>query len=370
MLVPFADLSRSTAALRKPIDAAVARVLDRGWFVLGDEGSAFEEEFAAAVGGEHAVGVASGTDAIEVALRALEIGPGDEVITQANTCIPTVSAIERTGARPVLCDVEPQGGTMDPASLELAFTDATRAVVPVHLYGQCADMDAILAHAAERSVRVVEDCAQAHLATFGGRSAGTLGDLGAFSFYPTKNLGAAGDAGAVVTGDDALAQGLRFMRQYGQSDRYEHASRGVNSRLDEIQAAILRAKLPGLAGGNNRRAEIASVYDTALEGTGIRPLARLPGRTHAFHLYVVRTPGRERTQAELANRGVATLIHYPKPVHLQPGYMDLRNPTVDLSNSELLASQVLSLPMFPELTDAEVAHVAESVRNVGSLVQS
>jgi dTDP-4-amino-4,6-dideoxygalactose transaminase len=350
--------------MRAEIDAAVARVLDRGWFVLGEEGAAFEEEFASLVGAKHAVGVASGTDAIELALRALEIGRGDEVITQANTCIPTVSAIERTGARPVLCDVEPDAGTMAIASLERALSDATRAIVPVHLYGQCAAMDGILRLAAERGIRVVEDCAQAHLATFAGRTAGTLGDLGAFSFYPTKNLGAAGDAGAVVTSDDALAARLKLVRQYGQSGRYEHMERGVNSRLDEIQAAILRAKLPFLRSGNARRGEIAATYDSALDGTRLRPLARLPGRTHAFHLYVIRASDRERVQAGLAQRGVRTLIHYPRPVHGNPGYADLGGADVDLRNSELLAGQILSLPMFPELTDPEVSHVASALQDV------
>jgi dTDP-4-amino-4,6-dideoxygalactose transaminase len=364
MRVPFADLSRGTHGLRTEIDAALARVLDRGWFILGEEGAAFEREFADALGAKHAVGVASGTDAIELCLRALDIGSDDEVITQANTCIPTVAAIERTGARPVLCDVEPEAGTMSAVSLERALTGATRAIVPVHLYGQCADMDRILTLAAERGIPVVEDCAQAHLATFGERAAGTLGDLGAFSFYPTKNLGAVGDAGAVVTSDDALAERLRLLRRYGQSGRYEHIVRGVNSRLDEIQAAILRAKLPGLRAGNDRRGDIAAIYDAALAGGALRPLARLPHRTHAFHLYVVRTPERERVQAELAERGITTLIHYPRPVHGHPGYADLGSSSVDLGNSELLAQEVLSLPLFPELTDEEVSHVADALHGI------
>jgi len=365
MHVPFLDLSRSTRELRTEIDDGVARVLDRGWFVLGEEGAAFEREFAGALGANHAVGVASGTDAIELALRALDVGPGDEVITQANTCIPTISAIERTGARAVLCDVEPEGATMSPGSLERAVTDATRAIVPVHLYGQCADMDALMTIAAERAIPVVEDCAQSHLATYRGRVAGTIGVLGAFSFYPTKNLGAAGDGGAVVTSDDALADRLRLLRQYGQSGRYEHVQRGVNSRLDEVQAAILRVKLPRLHAGNTRRNEIAAIYDAALEDTALRPLARFPARSHAFHLYVIRAPDRDRVQRDLAERGVGTLIHYPRPVHAHPGYKDLGQAGVDLSNSERVAREVLSVPMFPELTDDEVTHVAEALRAVG-----
>jgi dTDP-4-amino-4,6-dideoxygalactose transaminase len=370
MRVPFLDLSRSTRELRREIDLGVARVLDRGWFVLGEEGAAFESEFAAAIGAKHAIGVASGTDAIELALRALDVGPGDEVITQANTCIPTISAIERTGARAVLCDVEPEGATMSPGSLARTVTGATRAIVPVHLYGQCADMDAVLTIAAERAIPVVEDCAQAHLATYDGRVAGTIGALGAFSFYPTKNLGAAGDAGAVVTSDDTLAARLRLVRQYGQSGRYEHVQRGVNSRLDEIQAAILRAKLARLRAGNARRSQIAATYDRALEGTALQPLARFPARSHAFHLYVVRAPQRHRLQGELAARGVGTLVHYPRPVHGHPGYADLGGTDVDLSNSELLAREVLSVPMFPELTDDEVEHVAEVLHEVGRAVSS
>lgn len=366
MRVPFADLSRGTRELRAEIDGAIGRVLDRGWFVLGEEGAAFEEEFAAVVGAKHAVGVASGTDAIELALRALDVGPGDDVVTQANTCIPTISAIERSGARPVLCDVEPEGGTVSLTSLERALTSATRAIVPVHLYGQCGDMEPLRALAAERAIPIVEDCAQAHLATYRDRVVGTMGDLGAFSFYPTKNLGALGDGGAIVTSDDTLADRLRLLRQYGQSGRYEHIQRGVNSRLDEVQAAILRAKLPRLRAGNTRRNEIAAVYDAALEGTALRPPARFPARSHAFHLYVIRTPDRDRVQRHLADRGVGTLIHYPRPVHGHPGYKDLGDAGVDLSNSERMAREVLSVPLFPELTDDEVTYVAEALRAVGT----
>jgi dTDP-4-amino-4,6-dideoxygalactose transaminase len=365
MRVPFADLSRGTRELRAEIDGAIGRVLDRGWFVLGEEGAAFEEEFAAALGAKHAVGVASGTDAIELALRALDVGPRDDVVTQANTCIPTISAIERTGARPVLCDVEPEGGTVSLTSLERALTSATRAIVPVHLYGQCADMEPLRALAAEQGIPVVEDCAQAHLATYGGRFAGTMGELGAFSFYPTKNLGAAGDGGAIVTSDDTLAERLRLVRQYGQRGRYEHVRRGVNSRLDEMHAAILRAKLPRLPAGNARRSEIAAIYDAALEDTALRPLARFPDRSHAFHLYVIQGSDRDGVQQQLAELGVGTLIHYPRPVHGHPGYKDLGAAGVDLSNSEGLAREVLSIPMFPELTDDEVTYVAEALRAVG-----
>jgi dTDP-4-amino-4,6-dideoxygalactose transaminase len=358
--VPFADLARTTAALRAELDAAAGRVLDRGWYVLGEEGRELEGELAAYCGVAHAAGVASGTDAIELALRALGIGPGDEVVTQANTCVPTVAGIERAGARPVLCDVEPEAGTIDPDSLASAISPRTRAVVPVHLYGQCADVDAVRGAAGD--LPIVEDCAQAHGAELRGRRAGSMGVLGCFSFYPTKNLGALGDGGAVVTGDDRLAERLRLLRQYGQADRYNHVERGVNSRLDELQAAYLRAKLPHLDGWSERRGQIAATYGAALDGTPVKPLARLPERRHVFHLYVVRAPDREAFQARLADAGIGTLIHYPRPVHGHEPYRELGDGPVPLANAERLAGRVVSLPLYPELTDAEVAEVAGAAR--------
>jgi dTDP-3-amino-3,4,6-trideoxy-alpha-D-glucose transaminase len=360
--VPFNDLARSTAAVRAELDAAIARVLERGWFVLGAEGEAFEREFAAYCGATHAVGVGSGTDAIELALRALGVGPGDEVVTQANTCVPTVSAIQRAGATAVLCDAEPDAGTMDPQSLHRAMGPRTRAIVPVHLYGQCADVDAIAEVAAEREAAVVEDCAQAHGAAIRGRSAGTIGRLGCFSFYPTKNLGALGDAGLVLTNDDGLADRLRRVRTYGQTDRYVHAEDGVNSRLDEVQAAVLRAKLPHLDAWNARRNEIATVYARALRQSPVRPLERLEERNHVFHLFVVVAPDRGAFQQHLADRGVQTLIHYPLPVHMQPGYRRLADGPVPLRNAERLCDQVVSLPIYPELKGSEVEQVASALR--------
>jgi dTDP-4-amino-4,6-dideoxygalactose transaminase len=362
--VPFADLGRATQRARPALDAAVARVLDSGWFVLGKEGAAFEEEFARAIGVRHAVGVGSGTDAIELALRAIGVGPGDDVVTQANTCVPTVAAIERTGAAPVLCDVEPDAGTIDPDSLARAITPGTAAIVPVHLYGQVGDLDAVLRIATDRGIPVVEDCAQAHGATLGDRPAGTMGIAGAFSFYPTKNVGALGDGGAVVTGDDALAEKLRSLRQYGQADRYHHVDHGVNSRLDELQAALLRAKLPQLIGDNARRNAIADRYNEALDGGPIRQLARLAGRGHAFHLYVVVSPDRPAFQAALEEEGIATLVHYPRPIHGHPPYAALGDGAVSLANSERLADSVVSLPLYPELTDAEVDYVSGVLREV------
>ena len=361
-LIRFNDLGRGVAEHRAELDKAVARVLDSGWFVLGQEGTAFEEEFATACGAAHAVGVGSGTDAIELALRVLGIGPGDEVVTQANTCVPTVAAIERAGATPVLCDVEAEAGTMDPASLAGALSEKTRAVVPVHLYGQCADTDAIAALCAERGIDVVEDCAQAVGAELRGRPAGTVGKLGCFSFYPTKNLAAFGDGGAVVTNDEVLAERLRLVRQYGQSDRYRHVAAGVNSRLDELQAAVLRTRLPHLPSWNRRRAAIAAEYTQALEATPIRPLAQLDGRRHVFHLFVVDAPNRDALKAHLEGAGVQTLIHYPTPIHRHPPYRGLADGPVSLSISERFCERILSLPMYPELRDDEVERIAEALR--------
>jgi dTDP-4-amino-4,6-dideoxygalactose transaminase len=362
--VAFNDLNRAVAAQRPELDAAVARVLDSGWYVLGGEGRAFEEAFAAAVcPGGAAAGVASGTDAIELALRALDIGPGDEVVTQANTCVPTVAGIERTGATPVLCDVEPEAGTIDPESLRAAISPRTRAVVPVHLYGQCADIDAVRAVAP--GIPVVEDCAQAHGATLRGRPAGALGDLAAFSFYPTKNLAAVGDGGAVTSTDPALVERVRLLRAYGQADRYHHVARGVNSRLDELQAAVLRVRLERLDENVARRREIAGRYDAALADSAVRPLRRLDDREHAFHLYVVRVADRDAFQARLEATGVQTLIHYPRPIHGHPAYAEL-GAGRDLSVSERLAGEIVSLPLYPELTDDEVAHVAAVTSREGS----
>ena len=366
--VPFAGLGRAAAAIRAELDAAIAGVLDSGWFVLGEQVRAFEREFAAWCGAAHAVGVASGTDAIEIALRAAGIGRGDEVVTQANTCVPTVAAIARAGATPVLCDVDPATALIDPDSMARAIGPRTRAVVPVHLYGQCADLDAVASVAGDHGVMVIEDCAQAHGAEHRGRHAGTVGAMGCFSFYPTKNLGALGDGGAVVTGDEGLAGRLRMLRQYGQTDRYHHAVPGINSRLDELQAAVLRVRLAHLADGNARRRSIAEAYTAELAGTGVAPLPELPERHHAHHLYVVCTEERDRFQAAMERHGVATLIHYPIPIHRQPGYRELADGPVGLGGSERLAERVVSLPLYPELSDEEARLVAEAAQAAASSV--
>lgn len=363
--VRFLDLRRSFEAQRDLLEAATARVMDSGHVILGPEVEAFESEYSSWLGARHTVGVASGTDALELALRALDVGPGDEVVTQANTCVPTVAAIERAGATPVLCDVEPLAGTMDPQSLAAALSAKTRAIVPVHLYGQCAELPSILEVA--DGIPIVEDCAQAHGATLDGRMAGTIGTLGAYSFYPTKNLGALGDGGAVATDDDELAERLRMLRQYGQANRYEHVlGRGVNSRLDEMQAAILRVRLEGLTAANARRAEIADAYSASLTGP-VRPLARLPGRRHVFHLFVCLADNRAGFRRGLSERGIQTLIHYPRPIHGHGPYRTLGNGPVPLVNAERLAERIVSLPMYPELTDIEVEAVVVALEACAGL---
>ncbi|MBA3366624.1 MAG: DegT/DnrJ/EryC1/StrS family aminotransferase [Actinobacteria bacterium] len=360
MHVRFLALDRQTARLRDELDTAVARVLESGRFVLGEELEGFEAEFAKFCGTRFAVGVASGTDALTIALQAVGVEPGDEVVTVANTCVPTIVGIEQAGARPVLVDVDPSTYTLDPDRLEEALSARTKAVVPVHLYGQCADMDGILRLAGEAGVQVVEDCAQAHGSAYRGRLAGALGRAAAFSFYPTKNLGAAGDAGAVTTDDPGVAEQARLLRNYGERERFHHVRRGRNSRLDPLQAAVLRTKLPHVERWNERRREVAAVYTAALAGTAVRPPTEATERVHSYHLYVVRAPERERFRTALLERGVDTDVHYPLPVHRQPAYGDLAPAGRSLTVSEELSGSIVSLPLHAELTDEEVAHVAQS----------
>ncbi len=317
--VPFLDLTRGVSALRPELDASVASVLDSGRFVLGDHVAAFEAAFAGYCGTGHAAGVASGTDAVAIALRALGIGPGDEVIVPANTCVPTVVGVEAAGATPVLADVDAATWTLDPASAAAAVTERTRAVVSVHLYGLCADVDALR----ELGIAVVEDAAQAHGAELHGRRAGSLGDSAAFSFYPTKNLGAFGDAGAVVTADSAVAGLARSLRAYGERERYESVREGWNSRLDELQGALLLAKLSHLDAWTARRRAIAAVYDEAVRGTELVAQLEPEGYLHVRHLYVVRSADRDGFRARLEQRGIETAVHYPRPIHGHPAYAHL-----------------------------------------------
>jgi len=359
--VPFNDLKPVQSLLGEALEAAVRRVLASGWYVLGPELAAFETEFAAWHGVRHAVGVANGTDAVELALRALGAGPGDEVITVSHTAVATVCAVERTGATPVLVDVDPATFTMDPVAAAAAISPRTRALVPVHLYGHPADMTALADLAARHHLALVEDCAQAHGARWNGRLAGTMGQLGAFSFYPTKNLGAYGDAGAVITDDPQLAERLRRLRNYGQRDRYHHEEPGQNSRLDEMQAALLRVRLPHLAAHNAERRRLAGLYAERLERCAALGLpSSLPEAEHVFHLYVVRHGRRDELKEALAARGIQTLIHYPVPVHLQPAWAHLGLLPGALPETERAAREILSLPLYVGLTNADLALVADA----------
>lgn len=366
MKIPFGDLKRQYEQLRDRIDAATQEVYESGWFVLGQQVERFEANFAQYCGAKYAVGVGSGTEAIHLALIACGIQPGDEVITVANTCVPTLSAVSFAGAVPVFVDIDEKTFTLNPALIEERITPKTKAIIPVHLYGQCADMDPILEIANQHGLVVVEDCAQASGALYKGRMAGTMGHAGAFSFYPSKNLGALGDGGLVLTNDEAIAQSVIKLRNYGQEKRYYHSIKGFNSRLDELQAALLSAKLPYLDGWNQRRQEIAKRYTEAFSPVGISCPLQAPDRFHIYHLYVVRVPQRDRFQQLLAEKGVGTVIHYPIPVHLQESYPECRDQGKYLPLTEQFANEIISLPLYPELTDKEVDYIIATVLDVYS----
>jgi dTDP-4-amino-4,6-dideoxygalactose transaminase len=343
---------------RAEIDEAIRRVLENGRYILGDEVIAFEREFADYVGVQFAVGVGSGTEALHLALAACGVGSGDEVITVAHTAVATVAAIELCGARPVFVDIEPDYFTLDANQLEDAITSRTKAIIPVHLYGQPTDLGAIIAIAQRYGIRVVEDCAQAHGAMYCDRRLGSWGDIACFSFYPTKNLGAIGDGGAVVTNDPQLAERVRSLREYGWStERNVSHMTGWNSRLDELQAAILRVKLHYLDADNDRRRRIADLYDALLRDSDLVLPRRRADATHVFHLYVVRSGERDDLLLRLKAGGVGASIHYP-PVHLQPAYQGRVRGAGKLTNTERAAKEILSLPIYPELTDAEIEKVA------------
>jgi len=359
MRIEFNDLRPQHRELRGEIDAALGEVLDDGWFILGKQGEAFERGFASFCSVAGCVGVGSGTEAIHLALLACGVRPGDDVVTSSLTAVPTASAISFAGARPVFVDVDPRTFTMDPLKLENALTPRTKAIVPVHLYGQMADMDPILEIGRRHGIPVIEDACQAHGAEYRGRKAGSMGTLGTFSFYPTKNLGACGDGGAVTTNDPELANRLRLLRNYGQRKRYYHESKGFNSRLDEMQAAILRAKLRHLNRWNDVRRSKASLYNSLLRGV-VTPFEADYAR-HVYHLYVIRSPRRDELQRYLAEQGIGTLIHYPVPVHLQEAYGDLDIGPGSLPATEQCAREILSLPLYPELPDEHIAQVAEAI---------
>ena len=361
-MIPYLDLPAQYRSIKPEVDDAVQRVLASAHFALGPDVEAFEQAFAAYCATAEAIAVNSGTSALHLALLACGIGPGDEVITVPFTFVATVAAIEYAGARPVLVDVEPGTLTMDPAQLERAITPQTKAVMPVHLFGQPADMDPILQIAQRRGLRVIEDAAQAHGAEYKGRRCGSIGDVAAFSFYPGKNLGAYGEGGAVVTSDPALAAPIRLLRSWGEERRYEHRLKGFNYRMDGIQGAILGVKLRHLEAWTEARRSRAALYDRLLAASTLRtPVVRRDCR-HVYHCYVVRTANRDYVRQMLADQQIQTGVHYPIPVHLQPAYADLGYSAGDFPVAEAAAREVLSLPIFPEMTDAQVEAVASALR--------
>jgi len=365
--VPQTDPKASYVAYWEEIDCAIQRVLDSGKYILGHEVENFEQEFAAYIGVSHAIGVGNGTDALELSLRACGVGLGDLVFTVSHTAVATIAAIELTGATPVLVDIDPVTYTMDPNCLEAALihppTGIPKAVIPVHLYGHPADMPSISKIAKHHGLYVIEDCAQSHGATLNGRMTGAWGDIAAFSFYPTKNLGALGDGGMAVTNNPALAERVRLIQQYGWRERYISDIPGGNSRLDELQAAILRVKLQHLDKDNKRRQSLALLYDELLADTGLTLPEVCSGMNHVYHQYVVRLPKRDALQNYLRDAEIGTNIHYPVPIHLQPAYRDRLPFVAPLHWTEQVARQILSLPMFPHLSNDQIRRVGECIRH-------
>ncbi len=362
MDVKFFDFAGETAAIGAEITRAVSRVINSGHFVLGPELERLEGAFAALCGCKYAAGVASGTDALFLALKAMGIGPGHEVITVANTFAATALAIIYTGATPVFVDIEPDSHLIDPQRIREALTERTRAIIPVHLYGRCADMDAIMEIAAEKDLYVLEDACQAHGAHYKGRPAGSLGHAAAFSFYPTKNLGAYGDAGIITTNDKELHEKIGLLRNYGQRDRYTYDLAGYNSRLDEIQAAVLNVKLPLLESWIAARRRKAQIYDRGLPGISAITDKFAAGSDHTYYLYVITVPQRDALRDHLAQKGIGTLIHYPVPLDRQPAFKNSRV-AGSLANTYGRTGMILSLPMHPWLKEAEVEYVCEAVRD-------
>jgi dTDP-4-amino-4,6-dideoxygalactose transaminase len=370
-MIPQANPGAGYLAQREAIDAAVQRALASGWYILGQEGEAFEREFAAWLGTTRAVGCANGTDALALILRGLGIGEGATVATVSHTAVATVAAIEMAGATPLLLDIDPDTYTMDAEELAAVLEDPPpglppiRAAIAVHIYGQACELDPMLEACAAAGVALIEDCAQSHGATLHGRKLGTLGAAAAFSLYPTKNLGALGDGGVLATDDFELADRIAAIRQYGWKERYISSLVGVNSRLDEVQAAILRVKLTALDAGNARRRAIAAAYDAALEGGPLAPPIRRADAEHVFHQYVLRSPQRAALQARLKAEGIGTGIHYPVPVHLQSAYKDrVALGPAGCAETARAAEEVFSLPMYPELTDAQVERICGALRGL------
>lgn len=361
MRIPMVDLKAQYRDLAGEIDAAIQAVVRSGQFVLGPAVQAFEGEVAAYCGVRHAVAVASGTDALLLALRAAGVGPGDEVVTTPFTFIATAGAVSQTGARPVFVDIDPDTFNIDPALVEAAVNSRTRAILAVHLYGQPADLAPLRALCERRGLALIEDCAQSFGAEYGGRKSGAYGDIGCFSFYPSKNLGAYGDGGMVVTSDDAVAERLRQLRDHGRVAAYQHAMIGYNSRLDELQAAVLRVKLRRLDEYNRRRRVNARRYGERLADSGVAPPVEDGKGLHVYHQYTIRTGRRDGVRSALSAAGIASAVYYPVPLHRQPVYA-ADNARVNFPAAEAAANEVLSLPMFPELTEEQIEEVARVVR--------
>ena len=365
-MIPFVDLKAQYRSIKQEVDAAIQGVLESCAFTLGSEVQAFEQEFASYSQAAQGIGVNNGTSALHLALLAAKIGPGDEVITVPFTFVASVAAIYYTGAKPVFVDIDPKTFTMDPAQVEAAITPRTRAILPVHLYGQMADMDPIMNLAKKRGLIVLEDACQAHGAEYEGKRAGSIGDMGAFSFYPGKNLGAYGEGGMVTTSNAEFARTIRMLRDWGAEKKYQHVLKGYNMRLEGIQGAVLRVKLRKLEEWTEARRAAAAHYDKLFAGSGVpTPYAR-PGSRHVYHIYAVRTPNRAKWQEELQARGVQTGIHYPIPVHLLPAYEDLGYKAGQFPHSERAAAETLSLPMFPEITAEQRETVAKAVKEVAA----
>lgn len=363
MTIPFADLAGAYNEISAEIDAAVARVTASGWYIGGPEVAAFEEKWADYCGADYCVGTANGLDALHLSLRAMGVGPGDEVIVASNSYIATILAVSLSGARPVLVEPDPFTCNIDPLRIEVALTERTKVLLPTHLYGQPADLDPLLAIARRHRLKLLEDAAQAHGALYSGKRLGAHGDAVAWSFYPTKNLGAMGDAGAVTTNDPDFARRIRLMGNYGSAQRYVAEIKGVNSRLDPLQAAILNVKLNHLDEWNDRRRAIAASYSQVLAGAALTLPSVPDWADPVWHLYVIQSPARDRIAARLADAGIQTLIHYPIPPHLQQAYADLRLPKGSFPIAERLADSVLSLPIGPHLSAEQVKEVTTAARN-------
>ena len=364
--VPYLDLKTQYQSIRPEIDEAIARILHNCQFVLGSEVAAFEKEFATYCGASECIALNSGTSALHLALLAAGVGPGDEVITVPFTFVASVAAVVYAGARPVLVDIDPRSFTIDPAAIEAVITSRTKAILPVHLYGQPADIDPIMEIARRYKLVVIEDAAQAHGAKYKGRPVGSIGDITCFSFYPTKNLGAYGEGGAATTNSAEYARTIRMLRDWGQDHKYHHVLRGYNYRMEGLQGAILRVKLRHLERWTEARRALAAKYDQFLVDSEVERPSEMPWARHVYHAYTLRTADRDALQAALQEKGIQTAIHYPVPVHLQPAYADLVHAPLALSQSEKAAVEVLSLPLYPDMTDDQIQRVTQALSSLAA----